>query len=288
MNSRTRLSGSVAALLLTAAPSAYADDKAEQLSPSLERECALVYSAFHPAPERCLGDISTDRPHKTDGPGTVAAGHVQLESGIVAYEIERLRGPSDNAVGLGDNIYTLGLADNTPGVRHAALQVLHGVGSYGIRSRKFSPQENLVVRSKLNLLDGPFELTLVPTLAAPMRSNVKTEGGGFVFLGAELPGKLDWELNVGAVSESTAGRSRRHAVTTATTAITRPIAGPVSVWGEFYTDTATDAPAQINSSIDGGVLVLLSKNWQLDAGSYFGVKGQIAAATPFVGLSTRM
>src|SRR5271165_3197637 len=42
--------------------------------------CTGEHSLWHPLPDACLGLIDTDRPHQTDTPHVVPAGHAQFES----------------------------------------------------------------------------------------------------------------------------------------------------------------------------------------------------------------
>jgi hypothetical protein len=241
-----------------------------------------------PVPDRCLEEIDTDRPHKTDSPHTVPAGHAQLELGIVEYEVERLSGPSDNALTIGNNIYKLGLADRLGPIHHWDVQVLHALGSYGVRSRRFQASPDLMLRSKINLIEGPLNVTVVPAVILPAMQGGQTEAGGFVFFGGELPLDLDFELNLGALSERDPDTKKRHAALYATTAVTRKVAGPLSVFAELYGDTTSQNATAWNSTFDTGVLVRLGRDWQLDGGAYMGVQGAVPRATPFLGLSSRL
>lgn len=273
--------------VVLAAQGARADDRAEP-DVSDEKVCAKRYTVFAPLPDRCLEPIDTDRPHKTDTPGTVPAGHAQVELGIAEYEIERIRGASDNTVTIGNNIYKLGLAEHLGPIHHWDVQVLHALGSYGVRARRFQASPDLMVRTKLNLIDGPLHVTAVPAVILPAMKGGQTEGGGFVFFGAELPLDLDWELNLGAMSERDPDTARRHAAMVATTAFTRKIAGPLSGFGELYSDTTTTDARRWNMTADTGFLVRLGRDWQLDGGAYVGVQGAVPGVTPFLGLSSRL
>lgn len=275
--------------LVLAAPVAAAQDGPDKgAGEHAEAECEQTFTVLHAVPEKCLEDIDTDRPHKTDTPHTVPAGHVQVEAGIAEYEIERWSGPSENQLVLANNIYTLGLADNTRGIKHASVQVLHSMGSYRTRARNFGFSDQLMVRTKLNLVDGPLELTLVPAVVLPLKGGASTEAGGFVFLGGELPLQLDFELNVGATSETDPETGVRHAVPVVTTAFTRKIAYGFSAFVELYNETSTVDVKGVSSTFDTGFLFTFAKNWQLDGGAYIGTWGSAPRITPFLGISSRI
>src|SRR5580700_7695776 len=44
--------------------------------------CRGTHSLWAPLPDRCLGVIDTDRPHQTDTPHVIPAGHTQVESAV--------------------------------------------------------------------------------------------------------------------------------------------------------------------------------------------------------------
>jgi hypothetical protein len=76
--------------------------------------CRGTHSLWDPLPDACLGVIDTDRPHQTDTPHVIPAGHTQVESAV-------------GEVQLG------GVLGALPGARSARL-VLFDDG-YKIRSR---------------------------------------------------------------------------------------------------------------------------------------------------------
>ncbi len=262
-------------------------DTAERATPH-DAKCEGTFSVFHPVPEDCYGKIDTDRPHKTDTPGVLEPGHAQIEMGVVEYEVERLAGPSDNSVVLMNNIYKLGVVDGLD------VQALYAVGSYAQRSKRFALEKEMMFRAKLNLVGergffghGDLHVTLVPAVIAPIARSGTTEAGGFVFLGAELPGDIDFELNVGGFSETDRDTRRRHIAPVITTAFTRHIGGPVAGFIEWYNDSTTVDLKRWNATADTGLLFAVHKDVQLDAGAYVGLYGEVPAITPFLGLSAR-
>jgi hypothetical protein len=266
--------------MLVLARSANAQDSPE---PSPE-SCNEHYSVFRPLPEACLSAIDTDRPHKTDTPHTVPPGHAQVELGVVEYEKANFRGPSNDAMVLMNDEYRLGL---TPTIEAGAL---FATGSLAMRSKRMAFGKQLLLRTKIGLFGddaSAMMLSLVPTVAVPVQRAGTFEGGGSLFFGAELPLELDFELDVGALSESAPDTTRRHAVPVVTTAFTRHVGGPVSAFGELYNETTTDDLAKVSSTLDTGILLALGSDAQLDVGCYTGLWGSVPALTPFLGFSVR-
>lgn len=247
--------------------------------------CKGDFNVFHKVPEPCLGAIDTDRPHKTDTPHLVPAGHVQVELGVVEYEIDKISA-SDPALVLFNNIYKIGLTDRVD------LQLLHAPGSYSVRAKRFEASTQMMLRSKINVVggkggQGPVSVSLVPAVITPIRAGHRFEAGGFVFFGAELPFDLDLEVNLGAFSETDADTGKRHAAPVVTAALTRHLFGPVSGFAELYHDTTTRDLRAWNATFDTGLLVLVGRDVQLDFGAYVGLYGEVPAVTPFLGLSAR-
>lgn len=250
-------------------------------------DCGRAYSAFHPVPQHCLEAIETDRPSKTDSVRTVPAGHAQVEVGLVDYELSEWRGSSDNRINLGTNIYKLGLADHLGPITHWDANVFHSVGTYGVRSRRFDPSNQVTIRTKLNVWDGKFKVTLAPSIVPPVTKGSNAEGGGFVFLNTELPFQINAELNLGAQSDTDGTSRKRFVESVATTALTRTVSGPFSVFVELYTSTSSQDFSKWNATFDVGALALLGRDWQLDAGAFVGMFGNVPSLTPFFGVSYR-
>ncbi len=211
-------------------------------------------------------------------------GHAQVELGVVEYEMERIVGQSSNSLVMMKNIYKLGLFDRVD------IEALHAPGSYAVRAKRFRLDTQMMFRMKINILGegSPVQLTLVPAVMAPITRLGTAEAGGYVFLGGELPFDIEFELNVGGLSETDPDTKRRHVAPVVTTAFTRRIGGPISGFAEWYNDTTTADLGKWNATADTGLLYLLNKDIQLDAGAYIGLWGQVPAITPFFGLSARM
>lgn len=240
--------------------------------------CTSRFSLVSPVPTECLEPIETDRPHRTDTPHTLDAGHVRVEAG---FEYARGAKRDDDAVSVFSNEYTLGLATNWGILRGWDVQLLHVLASLP-RTGSVAWGNELLVRSKLLLLSGDLSFSVVPAIVAPLARAARVGAGGFVFAGAELPWQTEVELNIGALA------LREHGAETfgrfvVTSAVTKKIQGPLSLFVELYNESAP-----WSGSFDSGLLLRISRDWQLDAGAYCRLHGDIPPITPYFGISTRL
>jgi hypothetical protein len=246
--------------------------------PSEAPACKGVHSLWSPLPDACLETIDTDRPHQTDTPHTVPAGHSQFESALASAQ---LGGTMDAPPGergahlvFMENAYKFGV------VSHVDVQLLFKHAEYVVASERFVAPGPLNVRAKFNIVeeDGWVPaITLVPTLFIPIAPAHSLRGGVIVFWGWELPLHFELEMNAGALAS--AGSSPKVAPVLAS-ALTHPIVSPLRAFIDVYA-TGPDV------ALGTGLLLPLDRDVQIDAGTYMGVNGNVYAATPFVGLAVR-
>jgi hypothetical protein len=236
--------------------------------------CDGVHGIWAPLPEECLEIIDTDRPHQTDTPHVVPAGHTQIESAVASVQLGGTLDQRDKAthVVLFDDAYKFGL------ITHVDLQLLFKHADYVPSLAHFVAPGPLEVRVKINVLREHGRLpavTIVPTIFAPFTTNQILRGGALIFLGWELPLGFELEMNAGVYFQ----RSPL-AVMVLASALTHKIAGPVSAFVDIY---ATGFDVQFGT----GLLAPIGRDVQIDCGTYIGINGAVFVATPFVGLSVR-
>lgn len=283
------LSSSLATLIHTAALIALTpqqphgeqvrDAAPEETSQSSEA-CERFYHLLRPFPSACMAPIDTDRPHQTDTPHVLDPGHVQFESAVVSLEADTLRKGGQRSLILGDNLYKVGLMNGID------LQMFYTTYAREGSSGAFG--DTLAFRAKFQIWGTnrtTASLALVPLVIAPLKASGSVEGGGQVFFGSELPAELDWELNLGGVSQTIDGK--RRALPIASTALTRDVIEDLAVFGEAR-ETSTDANLRVwDTYLDTGMLYHITRDIQVDAGGYFGVTGNAPAMTVFTGFSVR-
>jgi len=242
--------------------------------------CERSYDLFRPLPAACLAPIDTDRPHQTDTPHVVDPGHVQFESALVSFAAESLRRNGQRTLILGDNLYKVGLFDGVD------LQMFYT--TFVREGSRSSLGDTLAFRTKLQFWGTNrtlASLAFVPLVIAPVKSPATAEVGAQLFFGSELPAELDWELNVGGVTQTVDGK--RYASPIASTAMTRDLVEDLAVFGEAR-ETSSDPKLRVwDTYLDTGMLYHITRDIQVDAGGYFGVTGAAPAMTLFTGFSVR-
>jgi hypothetical protein len=240
--------------------------------------CRGPYSVWSPVPDECLGVIDTDRPHQTDTPHVVPAGHVQVESALAEVQ---LGGPLGAPPGgrsahllLLDDEYTVGL------VSRVAVQILFTHAAYDLGERKLLPPGPFDVRAKLNILeqDGWIpDLSLVPWVFLPVAPSETLRAGPYVFWAWRLPANFELEMNAGILFGAS---PKPRAAPVLASALTNTLFDDFGVFVDIYT-TGPDA------ALGTGVLWAFTRDMQLDLGTYIGLHGDEPVATPFLGFSIR-
>jgi len=237
--------------------------------------CDGFYSLVAPLPDSCLETIDTDRPHQTDTPHTVPAGHAQFESAVGALQLGGTLDGSDPKTHLAllEDNYKFGLFSRVD------LQLIFKHADYVLDDAHFDAPGPLNVRVKINFLkeNGAIPaMTLVPTIFVPMSHRDPLRGGALVFWGWDLPLGFELEMNAGILAQD---RSP-HALLVLASAITHKVVGPFSAFADVY---ATGFDVQLGF----GALAPIGRDVQIDFGTYVGVTGAVYVATPFIGFSFR-
>jgi hypothetical protein len=240
--------------------------------------CHETHSVVSPLPDDCLEVIDTDRPHQTDTPHVVPAGHSQFESAVAAVQ---LGGPLGAAPGtraarllLFDNAYKFGI------VSRVDLQLIIQHADYVPEGRRFEPPGPLSVRVKLNLVEesgGMPAITLVPWVFVPFDGSQPFRGGPYLFWGWELAPRWELEMNAGLLVGT---RPKPALAAVLASALTYTVLGDFRVFVDIYA-TGWDV------ALGTGALWAFSRDMQVDVGTYVGLNGDEPVATPFVGFSVR-
>jgi hypothetical protein len=240
--------------------------------------CRGMHSLWNPFPDACLDVIDTDRPHQTDTPHVVPAGHSQIESAPGTIQLGGLvgapRGSHSAHLVLLDNIYKAGV------VSDVELDVMFKHAEYVPAQQRLLPPGPLEMRAKFNLLKENGwtpAVTVVPWVFLPVATSEALRGGPLVFWGWELPTHLELEVNAGVFVSADGGPKIAPVLASA---LTFSAVGEFRVYAEVY---ATGADVALGT----GALWAITGDTQVDLGTTIGLNGNEAVAAPFVGFSIR-
>jgi hypothetical protein len=246
--------------------------------PLLLASCAATYDLMSPVPDACLGVIDTDRPHQTDTPHLVPAGHAQLESALVLVPLGGTVGaPADQRsahVALLDDGYRFGVTERL----ELALLAKHV--EYVPAARRLVSPGPLGIRAKWSVVDEHGfvpAVTIVPWVMVPFARDQALRAGPLVFWGWELAIGVEIEMNAGVFFGT---KPKPVVAGVLATALTLTLVGTLRVFIDIYA-TGEDV------ALGTGALLALARDVQIDAGTYIGLHGEASVASPFLGLSLR-
>jgi hypothetical protein len=243
-----------------------------------DASCRDTHSLVSPLPDACLEVIDTDRPHQTDTPHVVPAGHSQFESALAAVQLGGSLGaaPGGRAaqVLLFENAYKFGLVSGVD------LQLIVKHAEYVPRGSRFEPPGPLSVRVKLNMVQENGwtpAVTLVPWVFVPFDGSQALRAGPYLFWGWGLGPRWELEMNAGLLLGA---KPKPPLAVVLASALTYTIVGDFRVFVDAYA-TGWDI------ALGTGALWAFARDMQIDAGTYVGLHGDEPVATPFVGFSVR-
>ena len=173
-----------------------------------------------------------------------------------------------------DDNYKFGLVSGVD------LEFLFKHAEYGMDSSKLLPPGPLQVRAKFNVVgeNGYVPaITLVPWIFLPVDRSQPLRGGPLVFLGWELPARLELEVNAGILFGA---KPKPATAIVLASALTYTVAGNLRVFVDAYA-TGWDI------AFGTGALWAFTRDLQIDLGTYVGMSGDEPVATPFLGFSLR-
>jgi hypothetical protein len=229
----------------------------------------------------------TDRPGQTNGPFTVAPGHLQIETGIINYTYDHAS-KLNRADFFSQSEFRVGLVPN--GEIDLVLNPLSWQRQAGISASGFG---DTTLQGKWTLWSDPSgnnAFGLIPFVSLPTAQHGLgsggTQGGVFFPFVASLPADFSLGFMPGAfvVRDPPGGY---HTQIVASVSLSHSIVGPLSAFSEFASSIDPHHAADWVGTIDFGLIYLLTPDLQLDAGMNVGVTRAAADVMPFLGLSAR-
>jgi hypothetical protein len=282
------LSASGLALLASAAS---AQEAAPAPAPAPDTS---VYTLFNPVPDNQLGPICTDRPTKSNGPCSVPAGHLQIESDIVSASFQRQGGVTTDTYVFADPNFKIGLTKTfdaelafTPVETivthdHGADSTLTGFG-------------DVVARVKWNVVGadgGDFSIALSPFVKLPTArrgiGNGVVEEGLLIPLTYNLPAGWQFGFNGEIDALKNANDDGRHANYTAIFSLAHPLTKTLTGSAEIWTNVDAEAGQVVREQsfdLSFAWIPAAMQKFQLDGGLNLGLNKATPGAQFYLGVS---
>lgn len=254
-----------------------------------------IYSLFNPTPANLLREFNPDRPDQTEGPYTIDAGHLQLESSFAEYTHVKDGGTDSELWSVTPTNLRLGLLNNL----EADLELepylnLRTAPSGNFAASRQNGFGDTVLRAKLNLWgnDGGFTaFGLLPFIKVPTATdnlgNNHVEGG----LILPLQINLSDDTSIGAQLE---GDLLRNDANTGygsdlafSAVLDQHLIGPLAGYVEYVGILPIRLGETYSAYFDAGFTWLLSTNIQLDIGINKGLTRSAYDYDIFSGISLR-
>ena len=261
------------------------------------------YTLFNPVPRQFLRPLQTDRPSLTEGPYTVDAGHVQVESDLFNYTYDReIPGPVHQT---NQSITTLDFNARIGLLNNFEVDVIAAPFNWQRSEDRDTGDAvertgfgDTTIRVKLNFFGNDVDETpsvalgLLPYIKFPTNSghlaNHYVEGGCIFPVSLLLPDT--WQI--GAMTEVDAlhnpSGSGYYLQWVNSIVLSRDIIPErLSGYIEYYTAVSTGEHIGPLESVDVGLLLAITKDVQLDTGINLGVTKRAPDYNPFLGLTVR-
>lgn len=271
-------------------PLAFADPTPIEVSPEQFAKKKEGYHLFNPTPQKLMRDFTTDRPDRTESPYSVDAGHIQIETDIVSWVIERSNGAApDQTFNLNQLNFKVGLTNSID------LQgIFQTFNLLRTTSQTHNGYGDTTFRLKINLMGndgGPIAFGIMPLIKFPTAisalGNGSVEGGVILPLAVALP--YDWSM--GTMMEFDIVRnslgSGYHPQWISTITIGHQLPWNFEFYLELYSQVGFETNSSWDATFDGGLVYEMSEHTKLDLGINIGLTDGISAYNPFIGLSYR-
>lgn len=254
------------------------------------------YTLVNPTPPAALRDFNADRPTRSNGPITVDAGHLQIETDFAAYTHSTAGGAKTRLIQAFDPVLKLGITSRvdlelqftgynwlsaTPRDNPANVASARGAG-------------DLVVRAKVNLFGndgGSVALALIPYVKLPSAAagigNGHSEGGVIAPLAIKLP----WNLVLTLVPELDVLKNQsdtgHHLNATGVIDVGYSPTKAVTLYAELYAARGADGRTPPVYTADAAVAWMVTDTLQVDIGTNIGLNRNAPNLQLYTGIAQR-
>jgi hypothetical protein len=238
--------------------------------------------------------ICAARPGKATAPCTVPAGHLQLETGLVDWSLQKDGGERDTVVAVGETTFKYGLTDHSD-IELDVTPWMRSTSRAGGTHESASGFGDLVAsyKHRLTSADAAFQLSVLPFVKIPTAKsslgNGKWEAGVLVPIGYSigkspfsigLTPEVDWVAN----GDGHGHHAAMAQVVSFGWQATDKLNLSTELWGQW--DWDPDGTTR-QASADGAIAYLVEKTLQLDAGANFGLNRNTPDVELYAGVSKR-
>jgi len=256
-----------------------------------------MFHLFNPTPSAYLRELDVDGPGNTASPHTVDAGHFQVEMDLVSYTSDR-----ESRRGLTRRLdaWTIAPVNLKVGVLNQldaelileTWNLVHErAGRSRVTRRGFG---DITARLKYNFWgndSGRTAFAAMPYVKFPTNEehigNHSVEGGLILPLEVTVP----WDFGMGLMMKFDAVRDDDnrgyHTEFVNSVDVGHDLFGKLSGYVEFLSAASTERGAGWVATFDPGLIYVLTRNMQLDAGVNIGLTRPADDWNPFVGVAWR-
>lgn len=230
----------------------------------------------------------TDRPGVTNGPFTVAPGHVQVETGVLDFTYDHATRLSRVDVLAGTEL-RLGLVDNLEfdvTLNPFSWQRQDGHVTTGLGDTTLQGKWTVWSDATGAATFGVIPFITLNTAQHDLGAG-GTEGGMFFPIALSLPADFGLGMMPGVLAAPNGPSGGTHAQVVGAINLSHPIVGTLSAFGEFAASIDVKHPSEWVGTFDFGLVYLITPNLQVDAGMNVGTTKAAPDLSPFVGLSVR-
>ena len=294
-----------AAILLAAGATAPEPTRAEQPAagdplPTLADVFSTLlnpkYTLLNPVPDSALRSLNNDRPTKSNVPGTLDAGHFQVESDFANFTYDNTAGVKTRSFQALDPALKLGLTGSIDlEVELNGLQSI-SVGNDTGPTRHDQGFGDVFVRSKINFVgndSGNLSIAAIPYVKAPsgrpVISNGAVEGGVIIPISYKLPNDFVLLFDPEFDALKNANDSRRHANFTNLVNISHPVPGisNLTAFAEFYASVPAERAFPNIYTADFALAYLANPSLEFDIGTNVGLNRAAPDIQVYTGFTLR-
>ena len=238
--------------------------------------------------------ICADRPGKATATCLVEAGHVQIETGIADWTLQKAGGERDTSLAIAETTLKYGISSSA-NVEVDMAPWQRSISRFGgVRdSASGFGDVNVLYKQRLTAADAALQIAALPFIKIPTANhelgNRKWEGGFLLPIGYSIPKTplaiaLTPEIDAVADADGHGHHAAMAQVVSLAWAATDKLNLSAELWAAWDWDPS-GTTHQV--SADGAIAYLVGNDVQLDAGANFGLNRETPDVELYTGIAIR-